>query len=116
MYDGKEDGIVGRSCAAGIRAVAKDEAKRISSLMPSASMLCLVWLFGISELTYTRLLKWISEVGSRQAVAENFGECAATRSSVWSREVVVNVILAGRGEEEKPVLLNLRTCVCWVAS
>lgn len=83
MDDGEEDSVVESSFAARIRAIAKDETKRISSLMPGASKLRLVRFFGISELTQARLLEWIGKIGRCQAIAENFSKGTAARSSVW---------------------------------
>ena len=75
--------------------------------MPSASSLHLIGFLGIGEITQTRLLKWIRQIGRGQAIPKEFGKGAASGSAARIGKIVVDIGLATRREKEEPVLFDL---------
>lgn len=107
MYNGEEDHIFWFSFAVIVKAIAKNEAKGVGCLVPSASSLHLIWFFGRCEITETRLFVWIRKIGRGQAISKEFGKGAASWSATRVREIVMDVGFAVGGEEEEPILFDL---------
>lgn len=103
MNEREEDGVFDRRLAVRVSAVAEYEAQRVGRLVVCAALLRRIWDCGVG-VWEAGDLEGIGEVCSREAVAEEFGECAPRAGG---GEVVVDVGFAGRGEEEEPILFHL---------
>lgn len=106
MHESEEDGVFAVRFAGRIRAVAEDQAKGISRLMPSAASFHFVWLFRICELLQANLLKRVSQIRCSKPITQELCEGAASRPTAWVWEIVVDVGFTAGGKEEEPVLLD----------
>ena len=107
MYDSKEDRILGFGFTVVIEAIAKDEAKRVGCLVPSATSFHLIRFLRSGKIEQTRLFMWISKICRGQAVSKEFGKGAASWSASRVGEIVMNVRFAVGEEEEEPILFDL---------
>ena len=112
--DGDEDGVVRRGRARPVRARAQHEPERVGGLVPGAAALGGVGLGG-REVGDAGQLKGVGQVGSREAVADHFGEGAAFEGRLRGGDVIVDEGFARLGVKEHPVLLDRRTRRGWVA-
>ena len=104
MDEREEDRVLLRRSTGRIIPIAEHETQRIGRLVVRPAPFRRVWLRGV-EVLEAGELEGVGEVGGGEAVAEELGEGA---SDARGGEVVVDVGLAGGGEEEHPVLLHGR--------
>ena len=115
MYNGEEDCILGFRFAVVIKAIAEDEAERVGCLVPSATSFLLIRFLRSGQIKQTRLFVWISKICRGQAVSKEFGKGTTSWSTSRVGEIIMNVRFTIGGEEEEPILFNLRATIGGVA-
>lgn len=115
MYYGEKDGVFRACFAAEIGAFAKNQAQRICGLMPCSSPLYSIRFFVRTGIVEAWDFEGISEVGSCETSTKKLGECATSGAIVWIGKVVMKIRLPRRREEQKPIFLNLRSGLSWIA-
>ena len=79
MDEREEDGVFGLGFAIRVGAIAEGQAEGVCALVPCPESNVAVGI-DIEErfdAVETWLFKWVGEIGGREAVTEEFGECSA---------------------------------------